>query len=113
MYSITLNPLPDDPTWETVDNIVKQWLYVTLSQQVLQSILKSGSTAAEVWESIKSLFLENKDSKALDLEDELHSLSLGSSSIHDYCNKIKAISDLLKNIGNPVSKKNLVIHDLN
>lgn len=32
--------IEDDPKWETLDNIVKQWLYDTLTQRVLQSNLK-------------------------------------------------------------------------
>lgn len=46
----------DYPEWETVDNIVKQWMYETLTQPVLQSILKPGATAVDVWKAIEYLF---------------------------------------------------------
>ena len=104
---------PDDPEWVTVDNIVKQWIYGTLTQTVLQSVLEPDSTAASVWKTIEDLFHENKETKAMELDDELRSLTIGDSSIIDYCNKIESISDLLTNIGSPVSERNLVIYAIN
>ncbi|KAL4555611.1 hypothetical protein LXL04_038235 [Taraxacum kok-saghyz] len=104
---------PDDPEWETIDNIVKQWIYGTLSQTVLQAILKPDSTAASVWQTIEQLFHENKDAKAMELDDELRNLSIGDLGIIEYCNKVKSIYDLLTNIGSPVSQRNLVIYTIN
>ncbi|KAL7614190.1 hypothetical protein Lser_V15G05411 [Lactuca serriola] len=102
-----------DPEWETVDNIVKQWLYASLSQQVLTSILKTDATADEVWSSIQALFHENKESKALELDDELRHIVIGDSTIMEYRTRIKSIVDLLANIGASVLERNLVIYAIN
>ncbi|KAL4578860.1 hypothetical protein LXL04_014991 [Taraxacum kok-saghyz] len=104
---------PDEPDWDNVDTVVKQWLYGTLSQSLLQNILKKDSTAADVWKAIEALFSENKESKAMELDDELRSISLANSSIMDYCTRIKNIADLLANIGSPVPERNLVIYAIN
>lgn len=82
-----------------MDNIVKQWLYGTLSQTVLQSVLKPDSIAADVWRTIQDLFHENKETKIIELDDELRHLSIGNQSILECCSKVKSISDLLSNLG--------------
>ncbi|CAH1427506.1 unnamed protein product [Lactuca virosa] len=105
--------IEDDPEWETVDNIVKQWLYGTLTQPVLQSILKPNATAAVVWKTIEDLFHENKETKSMELDDELRTITIGDSSVMEYCTRIKSISDLLANIGSPVPERNLVIYAIN
>ncbi|KAL4578454.1 hypothetical protein LXL04_014577 [Taraxacum kok-saghyz] len=63
--------------------------------------------------AIVDLFHENKENKAMELDDELHNIVVGDSTVMDYCNKIKSISDLLTNIGSPVNERNLVINALN
>lgn len=65
------NKLPDDIEWVTVDNIIKQWLYGSFTQTILQSIITIDATAADVWKSIEDLFHENKVIKAIELDDEL------------------------------------------
>ncbi|KAI3792415.1 hypothetical protein L2E82_06292 [Cichorium intybus] len=103
----------DDPEWNKVDAVVKQWIYGTLTQPLLQSILKPDSTAADVWKAIQDLFHENKESKAMELDDELRNIVIGDSTIMEYCTRLKSISDLLANIGAPVPERNLVIYALN
>lgn len=105
--------LGDDPEWDTVDNIVKQWIYGTLSQSVLQSIITSDATTTETRTTIEALFHENKEVKAIELDDELRNIQLGDSTILEYCNHIKSIADLLSNIGAPVYEKNLVTYAIN
>lgn len=45
----------DDQEWETVFNIGKQWLYGSLTQTVLQSIITSDAITTEVWKAIKNI----------------------------------------------------------
>ncbi|KAL7611472.1 hypothetical protein Lser_V15G14136 [Lactuca serriola] len=107
------SPEADETNLSKVDNIVKQWLYGTLTQSVLHSIITSDASAAQVWNVIENLFHENKESKAMELDDELHTISIGDSSIIDCYARIKSISDLLISIGFPVPKRNLAIYALN
>ncbi|CAH1424980.1 unnamed protein product, partial [Lactuca virosa] len=109
----TSSKIEDDPKWETIDNIVKLWLYSTLNQLVLKSILKLGDIATDVWKTIEDLFHENKETKVMELDDELRTITIGDSSVMEYCIHIKSISDLLANIGSPLSERNLVIYAIN
>ncbi|CAH1439500.1 unnamed protein product [Lactuca virosa] len=80
---------------------------------MLQSVLKPDSTAADIWQTIQDLFHENKETKIIELDDELRHLSIGNQSILEYCSKVKSISDLLTNLGSPVDETNLVIYTIN
>lgn len=96
-----------------MDCIVKQWLYGTLSQTLLQTILKNDSTAHDVWTAIENLFRDNKEAKALELDKELRNIVIGDSIIMEYCSRIKTISDLLSSIDAPVFERKLVTYAIN
>ncbi|PWA49408.1 hypothetical protein CTI12_AA482030 [Artemisia annua] len=102
-----------DPEWKKVDSLVKVWLYGTLSTSLLQTVLKKNATAASVWKSLKELFHDKKEARALELENELRSMDLGSMSISEYFKRIKVISDLLANIDSPIEEKTLVMYAIN
>ncbi|XP_023739441.1 uncharacterized protein LOC111884530 [Lactuca sativa] len=88
-------------------------MYGTLTQPLLQTILKPDATSTEVWKSIEALFLENKESKAMELDDELCSITTGDPTIVQYCTHITSIDDILANIGSLVPERNLVIYAIN
>ncbi|KAJ9566519.1 hypothetical protein OSB04_002485 [Centaurea solstitialis] len=69
--------------WTKLDNLVCMWIY------------------------------DNKDTRAIDLEDELRTMTLGDRSVTDLCTKMTQIYDLLANIGSPVAEKTLVTYFLN
>ncbi|KAL4557518.1 hypothetical protein LXL04_035699 [Taraxacum kok-saghyz] len=104
---------PNDPEWCTVDSIVKQWLYGTLTQPLIQTVLKADATAAQLWKTIEDLFRDNKEANAIELENQLRNIVIGDSTVMEYYTRIKSISDLLANIGAPVSQRNLVTYALN
>ncbi|PWA80084.1 myb-like protein P [Artemisia annua] len=103
-----------NPDWKKIDSLVKVWIYGTLSTSLLlQTVLKKNATAASVWKSLKDLFHDNKEARALELENELRSMDLGSMSISDYFKRIKVIADLLANIDSPIEDKTLVMYAIN
>nr|GEV54222.1 myb-like protein P [Tanacetum cinerariifolium] len=63
--------------------------------------------------SLKELFHDNKEARALELESELRFMDLGSMSIFEYFKRIKVISDLLANIDSPIEEKTLVMKAIN
>ncbi|KAJ9543577.1 hypothetical protein OSB04_023284 [Centaurea solstitialis] len=103
----------NDAIWHRLDSLVKLWIYGTISQSLLQMILKKHSSAYQVWTALESLFRDNKDARAIELENELRSLVLGDRNITAYCHQIKTISDLLANIDSPVPEKTLVTYLIN
>ncbi|XP_042753290.1 uncharacterized protein LOC122195453 [Lactuca sativa] len=49
----------------------------------------------------------------MQLEDELRNITLGDLTIHDYCEKIKKITDTLEGLGEKVKDRSVVLHALN
>ncbi|CAH1418611.1 unnamed protein product [Lactuca virosa] len=96
--------------WSEIDAIVLQWIYGSISDDILVRVLEPDSTAYEAWEKIKNLFLNNKGSRAAALEQEFTNLTLRSmNSLDEYCQKLKDLADQLTDVENPVSEKRLVL----
>lgn len=80
------NPIKDETECDRLDSIVKSWIYGTLSLSLLHTILKKKASTYQVWNTIKKVFRDNKDSKIIQHDNEIHNVSNGDSSIIDYCN---------------------------
>lgn len=110
----SLLPTPDtEKEWKEHDGLVKMWIYGTISDSILETVLTTKCTARDLWLKIENLFRDNKEARALQIENELRTIVIGDLSIHDYCNKLKTLSDLLANLDSPVPEKSLVMHLLN
>lgn len=97
-----------DAEWFRIDNIVKSWIYGTLSQTLLNTIQIPGALAHVVWMTLEKLFRDNKDFKTFQLDSEIRNITMGDSTLHAYCIHIKRIFDLLENLDRSVLEKNLV-----
>ncbi|XP_023738295.1 uncharacterized protein LOC111886293 [Lactuca sativa] len=104
---------PTNVHWDNLDNLVKSWLYGTMTQLLLTMIFKPKFSAQSIWDNLEALFQDNKHSRAIELDNELHSLVQGDWSITDYCQKMKSIANLLVNIEALVIEKTLVTYLLN
>ncbi|KAJ9543284.1 hypothetical protein OSB04_022991 [Centaurea solstitialis] len=106
---------PTDPEWTKLDSIVKLWIYGSITQALLQMVLKKDTTARQVWLSIEKLFRDNKDAKAIQLDSELRNITMGDLSVTAYCSKISGLADLLQNLDpeSTVPDKHLVIYTIN
>ena len=100
-----------DPTlWSRVDAIVLQWIYGTISEDLLNTILERDSTAALAWERLKDIFFDNKNSRALYLEQEFSKVQMDDFvDASSYCQHLKSLSDQLSNVGAPISNERLVL----
>ena len=86
---------PTDPHQKKIELIVKLWIYGTISQSLLQMVLKKDSSARQVWVSLEQLFHDNKDAKAFQLDNELRNISIGDLPVTNYCTRIKTMASLL------------------
>lgn len=59
----------DDELWSRLDAIVLQWIYRTISNDLLHTILEPDSSAQKAWERLQSIFQDNKHSRAVYLEN--------------------------------------------
>ncbi|KAI3768082.1 hypothetical protein L2E82_18514 [Cichorium intybus] len=106
-------PKSTDPEWEKIDSMIQLWLYGCLSQNVLHMVLKDGQSAREIWLRLENLFRSNKESRAMRLDAELRTITMGDMSASDYFSKIKTLADQLENLGSKVPDKNLVMYAVN
>lgn len=89
------------------------WIYGTISSSLLDTVLKTRCSARDLWVTIENLFRDNKEARAIQLENELRSLTIGNMSVHEYCQKLKTATDLLANIDSTVTYRAVVMHMLN
>ncbi|KAI3677446.1 hypothetical protein L2E82_51659 [Cichorium intybus] len=100
-----------DPSWQRVDAIVLQWIYGTISNDLLHTILKPDSTAAQAWTALPNIFQDNANSRALFLQTNLTNTKLASfPNVSAYCQEIKVLADQLANVNAPVPAQTLVLH---
>lgn len=108
------NPSPViEKAWKERDGLVKMWIYGTISESLLDIVRTAKCTARELFVTIENLFRENKEARALQLDQELRTATIGDLSVHDYCKKLKSLSDLLTNMDSPVTDRALVMYLLN
>ncbi|XP_060200155.1 uncharacterized protein LOC132628389 [Lycium barbarum] len=99
--------------WSTLDATVLQWIYATISTDLLHTILEPDSTAMEAWNRLRDIFQDNKNSRAVTLEHEFsHTNMEDFPNTSAYCQRLKILSDQLKNVGAPVSNNRLVLQML-
>ncbi|XP_074318296.1 uncharacterized protein LOC141655096 [Silene latifolia] len=96
--------------WETIDAMVLQWIYATVSTDLLETIVESDSTAMECWKRIEDILQDNQHSRAVTLEQEFSSTSMRDfANVSAYCQRLKSLADQLKNVGSPVTINRLVL----
>ncbi|XP_076957454.1 uncharacterized protein LOC143632929 [Bidens hawaiensis] len=96
--------------WKRLDAIVLQWIYGTISMDLLQTIMKKNSTAFDAWVALENLFHDNKSSRALHLQSKLTNTRLESfKDMASYCQEIKVLADQISNVDVPLSNTQLVL----
>ncbi|CAH1420207.1 unnamed protein product [Lactuca virosa] len=97
-------------SWSEIDAIVLQWIYGTLSDNLLVRILEPDTTSYEAWKKLSSIFLNNKGSRAAALQHEFNNLKLSSmTSLEEYCQRLKDLASQLDDVENPVTENRLVL----
>ncbi|KAJ0868340.1 putative RNA-directed DNA polymerase [Helianthus annuus] len=97
-------------TWNRLDAIVLQWLYSTISNDLLHTIIDKTSTARDAWVAIENLFHDNKASRAIYLMQKFANTRLdGFPNISAYCQALKTLSDQLANVDAAVTDERLVL----
>ncbi|KAJ0937916.1 hypothetical protein HanRHA438_Chr03g0147221 [Helianthus annuus] len=117
-----LSPKPQDTTnasstttqpnddWDRLDAIVLQWIYSTISNDLLHTIINKTATAYDAWKAIEDLFQDNKGSRAIHLMHKFSNTRLDSfPNISTYCQELKVLADQLANVNAPVDNDRLVL----
>ncbi|PNX60943.1 hypothetical protein L195_g052195, partial [Trifolium pratense] len=106
-------PAPTDvehEQWTTLDATVLQWIYSTISTDLLTTILEPNSTAMEAWNRLKDIFEDNKNARAVTLEQEFSNTRMEDfPNVSAYCQRLKMLSDQLRNVGSSVNDHRMVL----
>ncbi|GJS14376.1 hybrid signal transduction histidine kinase M, partial [Tanacetum coccineum] len=85
----------------------------SLCESLQEQVVTTLGNAKALWDHLKDLFHDNKDARAINLDNELRSIKIGKMTVNEYCTKIKSMANRLKNLDCQVSEKNLVIYAVN
>nr|XP_043620154.1 uncharacterized protein LOC122592001 [Erigeron canadensis] len=100
-------------SWERIDSIVLQWIYGTISTDLLHTILKTDTTAHAAWTALANLFQDNRATRTIDLNNNFTNTCFDQfSSMSAYCQAMKVIFDQLNNVGSPITEEQLVLQIL-
>ncbi|XP_021984931.1 uncharacterized protein LOC110880787 [Helianthus annuus] len=95
-------------TWERLDSIVLQWIYSTISTDLLHTVLKPDTTAYDAWTTITNIFQDNKATCTIDLNKKFANTHLDQfPNMSAYCQALKVIFDQLSNLDSLVRMNNL------
>ncbi|XP_074277378.1 uncharacterized protein LOC141601016 [Silene latifolia] len=97
-------------SWSEIDAIVLQWIYGTMSDDLLPHVLQRKFTAREAWTRVEAMFLNNKGARDASLEHEFTNLKLGNfASLDAYCQRLKELSVSLGDVGAAINDQRLVL----
>lgn len=70
-----------DAEWGNIESLVAMWIYGSLTHRLLIMVLKNGYKDRDIWKALEDLFCDNKDARAIKLENELRSMVIGDLSV--------------------------------
>ncbi|XP_021723696.1 uncharacterized protein LOC110691068 [Chenopodium quinoa] len=115
LFLITVAKAPEssssDPAlWQRLDNIVRQWIYNTISTDLLDSIIDPDDKAIDAWKRLQNFFLNNKSARALHLDAQFTNTRLDQfEGVKPYCTRLKSLADSLRNVGDAVSDNRMAL----
>lgn len=72
--------------------------------------MEPGQDACSLYVAIEALFHDNKESRAIFLSNQFHSIIQGDLPISEYCQHVKILADFLRDVGHSDSKPQLVLN---
>ncbi|GKB96196.1 hypothetical protein Tco_0982333 [Tanacetum coccineum] len=87
------------------------WILGSLCDSLQEQVVTTPGNAKALWDHLKELFHDNKDAKAINLDNKLRSIKIEKMTVNEYCTKIKSMADRLKNLGNMLLLKESSFHD--
>jgi hypothetical protein len=90
------------PEWQRQDYVVRSWLYGSISNDILDTIMAQDQTAYDAYALIKNLFLDNQLTCAIYLEAQFRAIIQGDLTVTAYFHRLKALSNVLAVVGQPM-----------
>jgi hypothetical protein len=96
--------------WARLDSIVVTWILGTLSPELHEIVREPTETARQAWLVIKAQFLDNSESRVLQLNARFHAFKQGDISVSDYYHRMKGMADDIHALGETVIDRHLVLN---
>ena len=79
-----------------------------VSTEIFNLVHRDGASAADLWAALRQLFQDNIDARANNLHTELRNTVQGDAPVGVYCQRLKAIADELRELGDPIDDRQLI-----
>ncbi|KAL2903149.1 Capsule biosynthesis protein CapD proenzyme [Bienertia sinuspersici] len=104
-----LNP-SDKALWQRLDDIIHQWIYGTIYNDLLNFILDADDKAIDTWNHFENFFHNNKSARALNLDSQFTNIKFEHfDGVKPYCTRLNTLADSLKNVGDKVSDNRMAL----
>ncbi|GKD12077.1 hypothetical protein Tco_1196484 [Tanacetum coccineum] len=70
----------------------------SLCDSLQEQVVTTPGNAKALWGHLKNLFHDNKDAKAINLDNELRSIKIGKMIVNEYCTYFRSMANRLKNL---------------
>ncbi|GJZ12042.1 hybrid signal transduction histidine kinase M [Tanacetum coccineum] len=108
----TCDPPIDE--WITADSIVKSWIFLTLSPTLRKRMISTNPASAKAaWDTIETIFQENKRTRIVALKGELRIIQIGDDTPDAYFSKIDSIITLFTDLGLTMDDDYIVTYAIN
>ncbi|GKC15219.1 hypothetical protein Tco_1012001 [Tanacetum coccineum] len=77
-----------NPEWCQLDDLIKMWILKSLCGSLQDQVVTTLGKAKALWDHLQNLFHDNKDARAINLDNELRSIKIGKMMVNEYCTKI-------------------------
>lgn len=110
-HVLSNNATSTNLAWARMDSVVVSWIFGTISTE-LQDLAREewGVTARQAWLTLEHQFIESETHAPP--RRHVRNFVQGDLSMNDYCRKIKAMADSLRDLGCKVSDRNLILNVL-
>lgn len=90
-----------DPEWQRLGDIVRTWIYATISIDLLKNVVQPNDNAKDAWSRILQNFQNNKTCRILYLE--------ALSNVKAYCTELNTIATTLNILGTSITDDRLAM----
>ncbi|PKU83090.1 Retrovirus-related Pol polyprotein from transposon TNT 1-94 [Dendrobium catenatum] len=109
---LTLITNPKYTQWVLTDQNLAAALCSTISPSILPYIINLDSTS-KIWTALENRFQSTNRSKVIQLKNELHNISMKTSTMTQYLTDIKALVDQIATAGSVVDTEDIILYILN
>jgi hypothetical protein len=96
--------------WARLNITMVTWILGTLSLELHEIIQEPTKTTRQAWLTIEAQFLDNSESRVLQLNAKFRAFKQGDLSVSDYCHRMKGMADDLRALGESVTDHHLILN---